>query len=66
MGHAKCVVTFGLQRLKCVVTAQFVCAKRAHYTWGLLGQKLVIIISPAHVLLFHMYIFFAIICIDMT
>ena len=37
----------GLQRLNRVLIAQFVRAKRAHYTWGLLIQKLNIIILRA-------------------
>ena len=30
----------GLKRLNCVLTTQSWCANRAHYTWGLLTQKL--------------------------
>ena len=41
-----------------------------HYTWGLLAQKLIIVIfrasSSSHMRFTHMYLFFAIICIDMT
>ena len=51
----------GLQRLKCILTTQSWRASRAHYTWGLLIQKLNITIfralCPTHVLLFHMYLF---------
>ena len=51
----------GLKRLNCVLNTQSWRANRAHYTWGLLIQKLNITIfralCPAHVLFFHMYLF---------
>ena len=50
-----------LKRLNCVLTTQSWRANRAHYTWGILIQKLNITIfralCPTHVLLFHMYLF---------
>ena len=60
----------GLKRLKYVLTTQSWHARRAHYTWGLLIQKLNITmfraLCPRTCVIFQMYLFFAIICIDMT